>query len=189
MGIRRLADDPLERASLRRELRSRLGQLGVSLQLLAEDVFGEEDEPIDWLATLPDGRALVGLLALAPGDGALLARGLAQRAWVEARIPDWLQLAPGLVVRPEARPVLLLLAPDFPRLVRIAAREADRDGIRLARYGWRSGRRGPELWLEAAEPPGRPSRSSEAVAPPRLVSVFRTGLTEHDFEADGSRRP
>lgn len=184
-----MADDPLERASLRRELRSRLGQLGVSLQLLAEDVFGEEDEPIDWLATLPDGRALVGLLALGPGDGALLARGLAQRAWVQARIPDWQQLAPGLVVRPEARPLLLLLATDFPRLIRIAAREADREGIRLARYAWRPGRRGPELALEPAEAPAPPTRACEAAAAPRLVSVFRSGLSEHDFEADGSRRP
>ena len=179
--------DPQERAALRSELRPRLGQIGVSLQLLAENALGEEDEPIDWLAALPDGRALVGLVALAAGDGALLALGLAQRAWVRARIPDWQQLAPGLIVRPEVAPVLLLLAPEFPRLLRIAAREADAEGIRLVRYQWRTGRRGSELALEVADAPPAPSR--EARSAPRLVSVFRTGLNEADFDGDTRSRP
>ena len=176
---------------MRRELRSRLGQLGVSLQLLAEGVLGEEDEPIDWLATLPDGRLLVGLLSIGAGDGALLARGLAQRAWAEARIPDWQQLAPGLVVRAEARPLLLLLAPEFPRGIRIAVREADPEGIRMVRFLWRSSRRGPELALEAVEAPPRPAEPG-AGAPAQLASVFRSGLVERDFEAspeEGSRLP
>ena len=181
-----MAHDPQERAALRRELRPRLGQIGVSLQLLAENALGEEDEPIDWLATLPDGRALVGLVALAEGDGALLARGLAQRAWVRARIPDWQQLAPGLIVRPELSPILLLLAPEFPRLLRIAAREADAEGIRLVRYQWRTGRRGAELALEAAAAPPAPSREPPSAA--RLVSVFRSGLSQRDFEPDASSR-
>jgi len=43
-------------AALRRELRSRLGLLGAPLQLLAEDVLGEEDARIDWVAMEPDGR-------------------------------------------------------------------------------------------------------------------------------------
>jgi len=185
-----LAEEALERSALRRELRSRLGQLGVSIQLLAEGMLGEEDEPIDWLATLPDGRALVGLLGLGPGDGALLARGLGQRAWVQARLPDWQQLAPGLVARTEVRPLLLLLASEFPRTIRIAAREADPEGIRMVRYLWRSGRRGPELALEAVDAPTRPAPPPEA--PPRLASSFRSGLSEHDFEVlpgEGARRP
>jgi len=182
-----LAHDPQERAALRRELRPRLGQIGVSLQLLAENALGEEDEPIDWLATLPDGRALVGLVALAAGDGALLAQGLAQRAWVRARIPDWQQLAPGLIIRPEIAPILLLLAPEFPRLLRIAAREADAQGIRLVRYQWRAGHRGPELALDVAEAPPAPSREPRSA--PRLVSVFRSGLTEGDFDGESLPRP
>ena len=171
-----------ERSALRRELRSRLGQLGVSLQLLAEGVLGEEDEPIDWVAALPDGRAVVGLLAPEAGDGALLARGLGQRAWVQARLPDWQQIAPGLVLRPEARPLLLLVASDFPRAVRIAVREADPDGIRMVRYAWRAGRRGTELALEAVEAPPRPIPGEPPAAPPRLASTFRSGLSEQDFE-------
>jgi hypothetical protein len=186
-----LAEETRERPALRRELRSRLGQLGVSLQLLAEGVLGEEDEPIDWVATLPDGRVVVGLLALGGADGGLLARGLGQRAWVQARLPDWQQLAPGLVVRSEARPFLFLLATEFSRGIRIAVREADAEGIRMVRYAWRSGRRGPELGLEAVEAP--PPPYSAVAPPPRLVSTFRSGLSERDFELrpgeGGSGRP
>lgn len=173
---------PEERAALRRELRARLGQLGVSLQILAEDLLGEGDEAIDWVAIEPDGRAWVGLVELGAGTDTMLVRGLAQRSWVQARLPDWMQLAPGLEARAELRPRLLLLAAEFSRTLRVAAREADAEGIRLACYRWRAGRRGLEAVLEPLPAPQAPRAALEP-APPRLASVFRSGLRDADFES------
>jgi hypothetical protein len=171
--------------ALRRELRSRLGQLGVPLQILAEDVLGEEDGAIDWVAVEPSGRAWVALLDLEGGDESLLARGLAQRAWVEARLGDWRKLAPDLAVRPEARPQLLLVAPHFSRTARVAAREAGGEGIRLARYRWRQGARGLELLIEELAAPA--ATAHEAASQPRPVaSVFRSGLADRHFESGGT---
>jgi hypothetical protein len=183
-----VSDDELDPAALRRELRSRLGQLGVSLQILAEDLLGEADQRIDWVAVEPSGRTWVGLLDPSGEDDALVARGLAQRAWVHARLPDWAQLAPGIGARVEERPRLLLVAADFSPLTRIAAREADADGIRLARYRWRIGRRGAELTLRPLEPlPGLAPEAGDS-PPARVASVFRSSLTDRDFEAGGGER-
>jgi len=173
-------------AALRRELRSQLGGLGVPLQILAEDVAGESDERIAWIAMAPDGRACVVLVDPDGGDDALVARGLAQRAWVQARIADWLQLAPGLGARAELRPRLLLLAPEFSRLTRVAAREADPDGLlQLVRFRWSPTANGPVLRLDRLEPPppGRPTPPAEDERP--VASVFRSGLGERDFSGNG----
>ena len=173
-------------AALRRELRSRLGLLGTPLQLLAEDVLGEEDERIDWVAAEPDGRLCVVLLAHEPGGERLLASGLAQRAWMQARIPDWQQLVPGLGVRADLRPHLLLLAPDFSRVARRAAREADPDGLRLARYRWDRVGGEARLIIEPVDPIA-PARPAPAPSTPPLVSVFRSGLAESDFAGSGGK--
>ena len=175
-------------SALRRELRSRLGLLGAPLQLLAEDVLGEEDARIDWVAIEPDGRVCVVLV----GDGAdetLLALGLAQRAWVQARIGDWHQLSPGLAARTDLRPRLLLLARDFSRVVRLAAREADPEWLRLARFRWKhaSGRE-PELTLEALEPLPVPRPAPTPASAP-VASVFRSALGERDFGGGGGGSP
>lgn len=174
--------------ALRRELRSQLGRLGVPLQILAEDVAGEADGRIEWIAMAPDGRVCVALVDAEGEDDALVARGLAQRAWVQARIADWLKLAPGLQARPDLRPRLLLLAPEFSRLARVAAREADSDGLlQLARIRWSvGGNGGPALRVELLDP--LPSNEPTAAAPAGdrpVASVFRSGLGERDFGANG----
>jgi hypothetical protein len=177
--------DP-QTAALRRELRARLGQLGAPLQLLAEDVLGEDDARIDWVAVEPGGRMTVALLGLEGGDESLLARGLAQRAWVQARIGDWRQLAPGLAARADLRPRLLLLAPDFSRVVRIAAREADPDALQLARFRWSLEQNGaPELALALLDPLPVALGEPEPTRTP-LASVFRSGLGDRDFGGNGS---
>lgn len=177
-----------EAGALRAAVRSRLGRLGVPLQILAEDVLGEGDARIDWVAIEPGGRVWVVLVDAVAGGGSLLERGLAQRAWVEARIGDWQQLAPGLAARADLRPRLLLIAPDLSRVARVAAREADPDGTRLARFRWGPpGANGLDLALEPLEPPPVASRrppSPLASAP--LASVFRSGLSERDFGGNGS---
>jgi hypothetical protein len=175
-------------AALRRELRARLGLLGAPLQLLAEDVLGEDDARIDWVAVEPDGRLCVVLLAAGAADEGLLARGLAQRAWMQARVPDWQKLVPGLGARADLRPRLLLIATDFSRLVRIAAREADPDGLRLACYRWAPGQSGGSaLVVEAVDALPAPRVPQEPPAAP-LASVFRSGLGERDFGGNGGSR-
>ena len=106
----------------------------------------------------------------------MLERGLVQRAWVEARIPDWRQLAPTLALRPGLAPGVLLVARDHARSTRIAAREAAGDAVLLAR--WRGEASAPAL--ELVDAPPRP-RQRPAVPAPRLASVFRTGLTDADL--------
>lgn len=179
--------------ALRQALRARLGRLGAPLQLVAEDVLGEDDQRIDWVAIEPGGRVCVVLLG-APGDGeALLARGLAQRAWVRARIGDWQQLAPGLAARTDLRPRLLLVAADFSPIARRAAREADAEGVRLARFRWEPARDGRVLEL-ALELLGAGSAAPDAATATRstatpLASVFRSGLDEGDFGGNGGGTP
>jgi len=178
-------DSPeLDIAAFRRALRSRLGSVGAPLQILAEEVLGEDDVRIDWLAMEPGGRVTIALMDGEGGGEALLARGLAQRAWVHARIGDWLKLAPGLQARPDLRPRLLLLAPDFSRVVRLAAREADAEGLQLARFRWTPVGGGFEVVVAPIDPP--PSQVvAVGPAPPPLASVFRSGLGERDFGANG----
>jgi len=174
----------LDIAALRRALRSRLGSLGTPLQILAEDMLGEDDARIDWLAMEPSGRVALALLDGEGGGEALLARGLAQRAWVHARIGDWRKLAPHLQARSDLRPRLLLLAPDFSRIVRLAAREADAEGVHLARVHWVSAGGSFGVEVEPIQLPPAPVVEAAPESPP-LASVFRSGLGERDFGANG----
>jgi hypothetical protein len=172
---------PLSRADLRRRLRARLAELGPPLRLLAEEIRGDDEAVIDWVAAEPDGRVVVVLLDLEAGDPMLLAEGLTQRAWVMARLPDWLKLAPGLGVRAELRPALLLLAPRFSRKTRIAAREADPAGIWLGRIGWAG--RGPasEPEIDLVRPPREIPLAQQESAATLPAAGFRTGLTDEDL--------
>lgn len=167
-----------ERRALRRAIAPRLGQLGTPLELVAEDVLGEEDGVIDWVAAAPDGRAFVVLVANRTGDAALLQAGLVQRAWVEARIPDWRKLAPTLAVCEEPPAQLLLIARDFDRATRIAAREAAGAAIVLAR--WHLAGTTGEVDLERVETARRVARDIPAPAR-QAASAFRTGLRDADF--------
>jgi hypothetical protein len=173
-----MAESDDDQRTLRRALAPRLGQLGTPLELIAEDVLGEEDGMIDWVAAAPDGRAFVVLVANGSGNAALLQAGLVQRAWVEARIADWRKLAPTLAVREEPPARALLIARDFDRATRIAAREAAGTAIVLAR--WRIAAETGQVALEYVEPERRVARAGPA-ASRRLTSVFRTGLREADF--------
>ncbi len=163
------------RALLRRGFATSLRRLGLALELLAEDVVGDGDAPIDWIASSPEGRAWLVLIEPETAGPALLGTGLVQRAWVEARIPDWRQLAPGLPLRDGLVPGLLLVAREHPREARIAAREAG-DAIRCVR--WDGDPQAPDLFLLEAPPRSR-HRAAKPAAP--LRSIFRTGLTDADL--------
>jgi hypothetical protein len=171
-----MADPADLRTALRRGFAAGVRQLGLALELVAEDVLADEDEPIDWIAAAPDGRAWLVLLATGAAPPGMLERALVQRAWVEARVPDWRQLAPTLALRAGLAPGVLLVACEWPRGLRVAAREAAGDGVLLA--SWSGDVAEPVLALVDESP--RPRRRPATPAP-RLVSVFRTGLTDADL--------
>lgn len=162
---------------IRERIRGRLGGFDQPLRILAEGVCGECDAPIDWVTVEPDGRACVVLVAEGDSEPGLVAVGLAQRAWVERRLADWLQLAPTLGVRREIRARLLLLAGAHPPLTAAAARAADPDGITLAVL--------PEL--SHTEP--RTSRPAPQPRETRFASRgFRTSLGEDDLDVTPEER-
>lgn len=169
-----------ERESARRALRvglaAQLGRAGTPLVVIAEDLIGEEDGGIDWVAASPDGVAWVVLVDPQIGGAALLEQGLVQRAWVGHRLRDWCKLAPSLPLRPDLPARVLLIARDFERSTLLAAREAAGEEIWLARWSGDPAR--PALERHPAPP--RPARESE---PPvaRIASVFRSGLRDADL--------
>jgi hypothetical protein len=170
------AEAARERAELRRRFATRLRDLGLALELLAEDVIGDEDRPIEWIAAGSDGRAWLVLIDAGGGSGELIERALVQRAWVTARIRDWRQLAPGLPLREGVAPGVILVAESAGRSLRIAAREAFGDASRVVEWG----RGGADAELQVTPAPPR-ARAPEPAVAPRLRSVFRTGLTDADL--------
>lgn len=162
------------RAQLLEQLCAGLDRLDPTLRLLARGVLGA-DAPIDLVAVDAAGRSVL-ILVGGPGeDLELVARGLAQRAWLEPRLADWLQLAPNLGLRPEARARLVLLCPEFGPSARSAARAADPEHLSLATF--RCLRNGGEA-LVLIEPLGAAAARSPGGAP---AAGFRTGLREIDL--------
>lgn len=176
---------PPPREVLLRELRARIGELVSGGRVLAEDLLGLASR-IDLVVAEPSGRAA---LVLVGGDSeglALVGRAVAQRAWVEARLPDWLQLAPGLGLRPEAGVRALLLCPAFCAETRAAARALGGEALALISWRWiREGARTalllqPEEGSERAAGPPRAALASPRSAAPH-APVFRTGLSDADL--------
>ena len=89
------------RKELLRQLRPRIHAAAPELRLIARDLLGA-GAPIDFVAVDPSGGVTLLLVGEAGEDLELVARGLAQHAWVTPRVRDWLQLAPELGARPEA---------------------------------------------------------------------------------------
>jgi hypothetical protein len=174
-----MADAAAARSALRRALAPCLVQLGTPLEWIAEELLGDEDGVIDWVAAGPDGRAVVVLVANGQGDAALLEAGLVQRAWVAARIADWRKLAPDLTLRAELAPRVLLIAHDFARSTRIAAREVAGVEVWLVRWNAAPGTGQVELTRVDAE--RSVARTAEAPPARRPAPPFRTGLRESDF--------
>jgi hypothetical protein len=140
---------------------------------------------MDFVGADPESRLIVALVGGPGADLEIVARGLAQRAWLRPRLPDWLQLAPDLGARPEADVGLVLLCPAFREEAVAAAREAG--GALLARYRFlhdgTSSRAFVELVDEGLRSEPTTGRSSSLEPSP-----FRTGLTEADFELSGDEK-
>jgi hypothetical protein len=141
------------------------------LRLVAESLLGA-DSPIDFVGVDAEGRTVIVLVGNPGGDLELVARGLAQRAWVQPRLRDWLQLAPHLGVRPEAGVRLLLLSTGFRAESRAAAAALAPGAPELILYRCVRNGAGVDALLEPLE---------IAPAAPAPTAPFRTGLTDADL--------
>ena len=178
---------PPPRAQLVAQLRGRLVELVPSLRVLAEGLLGAESR-IDFVAADPDGRAVLALVGEAGEDLELVGRAIAQRRFVEPRLRDWLQLNPGLGVRPEAGVAVWLLAPAFRPEARAAAEDA---ALGLATYrAVRNGAAADLLVEKLLDPVERAATPDPApVGHDTPPAPFRTGLTDADLDlTDDERR-
>lgn len=170
---------PPRRSQLTEGLRARLGEVVPALQLIAEGVLGA-DSSIDFVGVEPAGRVVLILIGEEGDDLELIGRAVAQRAWVEPRIRDWVQLAPNLGVRPGAGVRAVLLCPAFGHATQAAAAALGSEVVSLVRYHYLQNRGNFEILIEPitreaphGSIPRRPDRSD---APP-----FRTGLSHEDL--------
>ncbi|MGH0038109.1 MAG: hypothetical protein ACQGVK_24015 [Myxococcota bacterium] len=180
---------PRERCVVRREVGRRLGDLEAGLEPVAEDLLGGSG-PIDWLARDRHDRAVIVLIGDPGQDAALFTRGLAERTWVEQRIPDWLKLSPHLGLSPDRGVRCWLVCPDFAPETRAAHEALAGDAPDLARLAWC--RRGGDLQA-FLEPQPRALRAGapahdRAPAEPAAGARFRSGLREDDFDFSEAER-
>jgi hypothetical protein len=157
-----------------------LGAIVPGWQPLAKDILGA-DLAIDLLGSDPSGRTVLVQVGGAGEDLELIGRALAQRAWVTPRVRDWLQLAPGLPLRPEAGVLAVLLCPAFRPEAAAAAHSLGPASLILATYRvFRDGSRFEPLLepVGAAAAIEQPLHAASHVAP----APFRTGLTDEDLD-------
>jgi hypothetical protein len=147
--------------------------------VIAEEILGAETR-IDWVALEPGGGVCAVLVGGAGEDLQLVARALAQRAWLAPRLGDWLQIAPRLGLRPEAGVRALILCPGFASEVLAAAGALGPGVLSLASYRCVRDASGVSVLLEPVLGAGSPA---EAVAthPQHAPEPFRTGLSDIDL--------
>lgn len=173
--------EPAARAdgARRHRLRERIGELDPSLVVLAEGVLGLEAR-IDLVARDGEGRAVALRWAEPGADLAALAELLAQRAWLEPRLADWVQLAPDLGIRPGGPVRAVLLAERFDPRTRAAARGLPGAPVELVEVRELPARETPGLALHPLEPgPQGPARLG-----PR--ARFRSGLRPEEVRPAGN---
>jgi hypothetical protein len=165
-----------ERRSSRERLalRGALLRLTPPLETIAEDVLGIVSR-IDLVTRDPDGAVTVVLVAQPGADLARLAEGIAQRAWLALRLPDWNQLAPHLALATEQGVRLLLAAPRFDDRTRAAVEALGPEHARLAELLPRGDL---DVELRLLEAPSEPPQPPTLGPPPRRDSGFRTGLRD-----------
>jgi hypothetical protein len=163
----------------RRLLRDAFGVLVPGWRPLAENVLGA-DARIDWVGRDGEGRCVIALIGRAGEDLALVAQGLAQRAWVAARVADWAQLAPDAGLRPGAEVSAVLLAPEFRPAAVAAARAAGGPALRLAALRFVENGSGVALLLEPIAGFGDAERAG--------ATGFRSGLSAADLDLTPEER-
>ncbi len=174
--------DPAElrppRAALLRAITESLVELEPPLSVLARRVLGL-DARLDLVARDDRGGTVVVCVAAAGEDLPRFTDALAQRAWLEPRLRDWLQLAPGLGLDPGRGVRALLLAPRFEPRTLAAARAVGEAVLELASYRVRREATGWRVEIEPVASPAPGPAEAVLVAPPE--SLFRTGLDEADL--------
>jgi hypothetical protein len=177
---------PPPRDELIGQLRGRLGHAVPGLRVLAERLLGA-DSIIDFVALEPTGRVVLILVGDRDDDLELVARGLAQRAWVSARLGDWTQLAPNLGFEPEAEVRVVLACPAFGTEASAAVRALGSGVMTAVTYRCVQNGTGFEVLLEHPfamdpEPTGEPIGSREMPASNESKAPqFRTGLSDIDL--------
>ena len=175
---------PPPRADLLGQLRGRLGQAVPGSRLLAEGLLGA-DAAIDFVALEPGGSVVLILVGDRGQDLELVGRGLAQRAWVAARLGDWIQLAPNLGLRPDSEVRVLLLCPAFTPETRAAVEAIGAEVMALAIFRCVEDGSGFEVLVEQLgadeATAGDGARRPRPTAAPTEPEPFRTGLSDADL--------
>jgi hypothetical protein len=177
---------PPPRDELIAQLRGRLGHAVPGLRVLAEKLLGA-DSIIDFVALEPTGRVVLILVGDRDDDLELVARGLAQRAWVAARLGDWTQLAPNLGIGPTAEVRVVLACPAFCSEAAAAVRALGSSVMTAVTYRCVQNGVGFEVLLEHPfamdpEPAGEPIASIQTPATgSNEAPSFRTGLSDMDL--------
>ena len=172
----------LPRAELIRLLRPRIGKALCGARVVAEGVLAAESR-IDFVAVEPSGRVVTAVVGEAGGELAAIGRALAQRSWLEARLADWLQIAPQLGAVPGAGILATVLCPTLSEEARTLA-AAQGDALRLARIQFVRNGAGLEILIETPPLPVAPGGDSESLPVAALAApapAFRTGLTDADL--------
>lgn len=197
LGTRQLAElrpaAAPARAYLIEGLRPRLGELVPNLRLIAENLLGA-DSAIDFVGIEPSGRIVLVLIAEHGEDLEMVGRALAQRAWVEPRVRDWIQLAPNIGARPAAGVRVLLLCSSVGTQTEAAIASLGPEVVSLARYRCLRNGSSLEILLEPGDA-SAPLEATAAASQPedsatRLAELppFRTGLSDEDLGLTADER-
>jgi hypothetical protein len=189
-------------AARTRRLAEHLAALTPPLRPIARSVLAETSR-IDVVALDPEGRAVV-IIDGGEDDRAGLTRALAAAAWLEARLSDWCQLAPGLAIDARAPVRALLVASRLSPETRAAARLVGAARVGLLARQRPAASRSPlpaseeappadagdtsaaPPWRDGAPPAPEPSRTAPPAAgrtrgPQRPRRPFRCGLEAGDL--------
>jgi len=171
--------EPPRRSQLVERLRTRLAEVVPTFRLIAEGVLGA-DSSIDFVGVEPTGRVVLVLIGKDGDDLELIGRAIAQRAWVEPRIRDWVQLAPNLGVRPGAGARVVLLCPSFCHAAEVAASALGDQAVSLVRYRCLHDKGNLEVLVEPIAA-GAVRGSSAPRRDGAGTPAFRTGLRDEDL--------
>jgi hypothetical protein len=187
--LRLIAAPP--RRELLAGLRPRLGHLVPGARVIAERILGA-DALIDFVMVDPVGRLVLVLVGEHGDDLELVGQALAQRAWVQARRGDWLQLAPSLGLRADSPVQVMLLCPAYGVASRAAVEALGRDVIAAGQYRCVQSGDGFDALVEHADfdrPEQTPAVDPAPARPaPQAASTFRTGLTDADLGITSDER-